>query len=170
MAKPGPKRTPTKTLKLRESRLVRYRGDEPTPPDGKPAMPSWLTAAGKKCWKRVSADLDAMGLLAKTDENALARYCDCWDRWRKAQAFLAERGDYYVQRGPDFLNDQGETVKGPTIKMIKFPQVLIYERLTVILSRTEQEFGLNPSARAGLAKPKPKTSKGKARFFNQGAG
>ena len=159
MGKRGPPRTPTKTLKMRGSWLAATRTDEPTPPDGKPVQPAWLTPGGKRCWKHIVPMLDAMGLLAGTDQNALARYCDCWDRWRKTQKFLVEKGDFYTRRRED-----------GNIDIIKFPQVTIYKQLMQDLLRLEQEFGLTSASRAGMATKAPKTSKGKGRFFKQGAG
>lgn len=160
MANPGKRRLPRKILELRQSRKLYDREPDPIPRDQKPSVPDWLTDAGKECWEQTTSDLDAMGLLAKTDQNALARYCDSWARWRKSQAFLAENNDVCE------LKDEA----GNVISATKWPQVLIYERLTVILLRMEQEFGLTPSARAGLAKPKVKANKSKDRFFGKGTG
>jgi len=101
-----------------------------------------------------------MGVLTRIDGNALSRYCRLWARWRKAEAFIDQRGDMYP------LKDESGKVRC----FQQWPQVAIAGKLALQLTRLEQEFGMTPSARARI-QPAPKTeesARGKARFFEVG--
>lgn len=121
--------------------MARYRRNgEPQPPAGKPTKPAWLTGEGAKLWKQVTAQLAQMGTLAKSDAQAIARYCDQVVRWVAAAEFLKKYGETYP------LKDD----KGKVRCFQQFPQVGIVNKLSVSILRLEQEFGLTPSSRARL--------------------
>ncbi len=142
MGKRGPKPTPTAVLKLRGSTLVTKAREarEVKGPAGKPSCPKWLDAEAKAAWKHVVPLLVGMGVLTKIDGNALARYCRLWSRWRRAEAFLEEKGEMYTLRDDD----------GNVKCFQQWPQVAIANRLAQQLTRLEGEFGMTPSARARL--------------------
>lgn len=98
-----------------------------------------------------------MGVLTLIDGQTLSRYCHLWSRWRKAEAFIAARGDMYP------IEDERGRVKC----MNQWPQVGIANNLSQRLTRLEQELGLTPSTRTrihifkdALHRPSPKD-----RFF-----
>jgi len=157
----GPVRTPTRVLELHRSWRAKARADEPEPERKRPVCPRWLRDEAKRVWRELIPQLESMGTLGRCDRNALARYCQTWAKWRVAEEFLAESGDVYVRRG-----DSGK------IEAIKeYPQASLALRLADQLLKLEREFGLTPSARAGLAKPKdnPNENRGKERFFKKAA-
>ena len=80
--RPGTKPTPTAILKMRGSPLARNRKDEVQPPPDLVIMPQWLGVNAKRVWKTIVPQLGAMGVLAKIDTNAIARYCDTFAHWR----------------------------------------------------------------------------------------
>jgi P27 family predicted phage terminase small subunit len=84
--------------------------------------------------------LDQMRVLTQIDGNALARYCQLWSRWKRAEAFIQKHGDTYP------LKDE----KGRIRCLQQFPQVSIANKLAQQLTRLEQEFGLTPSARTRI--------------------
>ena len=94
-------------------------------------------------WKQVVAHMETMDTLAKSDGAAIGRYCELLVRWISAAAFLRKYGETYP------LKDE----KGQVKCFAQFPQVGIVNRLSILLLRLEQEFGLTPASRAGLCVP-----------------
>lgn len=79
-------------------------------------------------------------MLTRIDGNALARYCQYFSRWQKAEQFLKKNGDVYP------LKDENGKVK----YLQQFPQVAIAHKLGALLTRLEAEFGMTPSARSRI--------------------
>jgi P27 family predicted phage terminase small subunit len=127
-------------LKLHGSRVIERRRNEPKPTEGKPTKPKWLTGEGAKVWKQVIAQMDDMGVLTKADGSAIARYCELLVRWISNAEFLRRNGEIYP------LKDDAGKIKC----FQQFPQVSIVNKLSVLILRLEQEFGLTPSSRATL--------------------
>lgn len=137
---PGPPKVPTNVLAMRGSPLAGNRANEPVADRTRPRRPDWLGKGAKNIWRRLVPQLEAMGVLAICDRNALARYCDLVDR--------------YIQVS--------------TTRMEGQLNVLL--KLTPVLIRLEREFGLTPSARAGLSietvNPRENRGKGVERHFD----
>ena len=162
MGKRGPKPTPTAVLKLRGSTLVTRRREagEVQGPAGAPDRPDWLDEEAKTAWDELVPMLEGMGVLTRIDGRALARYCHTWSQWRKAAAFIAERGVSYP------LRDENGKVKC----FAQWPEVAVVRGLAQQLTRLEQEFGLTPSARARIQLNPPATegAHAKSRYFSAG--
>jgi P27 family predicted phage terminase small subunit len=88
-----------------------------------------------------------MGVLARIDGNALARYCRLWSRWREAEEFLMKNGESYLDKAPD----------GRVKRLQPYPQVATAAKLAEQLLRLEAHFGMTPAARARLAAPREET-------------
>jgi len=160
MGKRGPKKTPTRILKLRGSWLADTREDEPKLESDIPNCPVWVKGIARRKYKELTKLLNTMGVLTKIDRNALARYCDTWAWWREAREFIKKNGMVYVT----YTGGDGNEKK---IKYIQqFPQVNIANKLAAQLGRLEAEFGLTPSARAGMTINKKDTMNTKTRFFS----
>ena len=162
MGRRGPAPTPTPVLKLRGSTLVtkRRKRAEPKPSVGVPKVPDWLDADARAMWAELIPTLENMGVLARVDGNALARYCRLWSRWRKAEAFLDKHGEMYPLKG-----------EGGQVKYFQqWPQVSIATKLAQQLTRLEQEFGMTPSARTRIQVDSAASEipNGKSRFFKTG--
>ncbi|MCC7387309.1 MAG: phage terminase small subunit P27 family [Phycisphaerales bacterium] len=140
MGRRGPRPTPSAVLKKRGSWRAGANGDEPRPERGAPRCPVWLDPEAKKLWRSVVPMLDRAGVLTMVDGQTLARYCQTWARWRKADAFLQKNGETYT------LRDEAGKVK----MLLPFPQVSIAGGLAQQLTRLEQELGLTPSARTRI--------------------
>lgn len=158
MGRRGPRPTPEAALKLRGTfRKDRVR-NPPQPNEGKPVCPSWIDADAKAAWKQLIPLLEQMRVLTKVDRNAIIRYCQAWSRWKKAEQFIQKHGEVYPLK-----DDQGH------IKCLQqFPQVAIAHKLSALLTRFEQEFGMTPSARTRIQVEKgarPYCDPEKARFF-----
>lgn len=142
MGRRGIPRTPTPVLRLTGSRVVEHRGDADMPPEVMvaPGRPSYLKGDAAYAWDRIVPVLEAIGVLAVMDENALARYCTTWATWRKMCQFIEKHGETYK-----ILNEDG------SIKLLQqYPQVAICNRAAILLGRLEQEFGMTPSSRSNL--------------------
>ena len=160
MGKRGPAPTPRAILTRRGSWRGKAAAGEPSPPAERPACPAWLSLDATRLWRELVPRLLAMGVLAKVDRNALARYCSTWARWRRAEEFLAAHGEVYPVR-----DRHGRVTDYRT-----YPEVKIAAQLGEALGRIEGQFGLTPSARRALgqteqAQPAPT---GMDRFFNTG--
>ena len=135
MGRRGPSPTPTAILRLHNSIHAARRPGEPK---GQPvdslACPAWLSPAAKGIWRQIAPDLCKMKVLARTDRNALARYCETLVNWKVAQKIMSEKGQVYENAG------RLETV----------PYVRHLGQWHHMLLRLEQEFGLTPSARARI--------------------
>ena len=151
MGQRGPKKTPTKVLKLRGSWRGKNRPPERSGAYKRPAMPQYLTGDARKEWIRVVPILEEMGVLAEADRTMLALYCKCYAEWREADSLV-----------------KSLLIKTSNNNIIQHPALSIrtaaWERLRKICA----EFGLSPSARTGLAvTPKSHQKEDKSRFFER---
>ena len=116
-----------------------------------------MSKEAKAAWKQLAPNLRALGVLTKIDGNALARYCSLWTRWIRATQFVEQYGESYPLKNED----------GKVKCFQQFPQVAVVNKLSVLLLRLEQEFGLTPSARSriNVDVPSEPDAQGKGRFF-----
>lgn len=142
MGKRGPKKTPTAKLRLLNSRKIGNRGKEPKPVRGVPTCPSFLDREAKAEWKRVTPELDRLGLLTKIDRSTLAAYCQTWSDYHKAVEQVKKEGTVISV-------SMGKYGK----KKIKNPRVLVMNEARSALYRYAALFGLSPSSRADLTTP-----------------
>lgn len=112
----------------------------PASMNNRPNCPAWLDRDAKGVWRYTVPLLEGMGILTRADRNALARYCQAYARWKRAELFLQKNGDIYP------LKDDNGRVRC----FIAWPQVAIANKLGQTLTRLEQEFGLTPSARTRI--------------------
>lgn len=145
---------------MRGSWRAKSRKGEPRPDRGKPTAPAQLTDAQKQIWKRLTAELDSMGVLTKVDGWQLERYCVFLDRWRQCERFIAEKGLTYTlmaeaagdaddpEPPPQFV---GQLTDGRYVVGFKtYPQVKHSLDLHKALKEIEDRFGLTPAARSRL--------------------
>jgi len=105
-----------------------------------PPCPKHFDKEQRAVWRQLTASLKKLGVVRETDTNALERYCVLWVRWRRASVYIEKNGETYV------LKDKENK---PRCAM-QWPQVGIINRLSILLLRLEQEFGLTPAARASI--------------------
>ena len=149
MGKRGPRPTPTKLKILRGNPgKRRLNNDEPQPPSDGISMPPHLGEVAAVRWRELLPMLQAVKVMTQADVESLARYCDTYEWWLLTRAKLRAEGDTYP-----ILNDGGE------VKYIaQRPEVAIAHKLAQQLRQLEQDFGLNPAARASLHVEKPQTT------------
>jgi P27 family predicted phage terminase small subunit len=130
----GPAPAPTRLKLLKGTEPGRINTSEPKPLAGPVVKPDWLSPRASEEWDRVGPHLEHMRTLTGADEMALAVYCEAVARWRG----LAE----VVAKSPPVIQREGLLVKNPAYSQIRDAaiEVRMYAR----------EFGLTPSARAGI--------------------
>lgn len=143
MGKRGPDPTPTSTLRLHGSRLVKDREKrlEPTPPVGVPDAPSFLNGDDQRAYQSLVGKLQKTpGMLTILDGALLERYARYLVRWRSIEKEL-ER----------FRGMEIATLKSKDTRQIL--RLLWQESrlMDTALKQIEDEFGLSPKARVGLA-------------------
>jgi P27 family predicted phage terminase small subunit len=135
MSRPGPAPTPTHLKIVRGVRRDRINDKEPKPTKKTPPCPAWLSAEGKKVWRRTSKQLTEMGLLYACDGDSLAAYCEAVVRHQKAC---------------EVINSTGILIKGRRDGVVKNPAVQVARDAEATIKAFAQEFGLTPSARTRL--------------------
>ena len=154
MGKRGPKRTPTKILKLRGSARAKRCTGEPDPA-GPLVRPKWLKRQARRKWEQLAPQLEQYIGAKQIDSGTLARYCDMWAWWRDLRKWIAENGETYTG-----VNKKGDDYEG------QHPQVNLCLKLQTQLAKLEAEFGLSPAARTGIKIPdKQPVRNEKKRFF-----
>ena len=153
MAKPGPKKTPKRVLKLRGSWRADLAKDDETPV-GRPECPAWVKGEAKKEWDWICDNLESMGILAVIDRTMLELYVTAYIEWRKACK--------------DVKKTTEKTKNGNTIQS---PELSIRNKAWDRLKKVCAEFGMSPAARTGIAiNPKQPAANDKSRFFNKNKG
>jgi len=148
MGKRGPKPTPTSVLSARGSWRANVRTNEPEADTTTPSCPSFLTDDAKSVWHFLVPLLKKQNTLACIDRCALSRYCATLALWHECLEDVKINGQ----------------VDEDTGKINNAARLLQQHEST--LSRLEKDFGMTPSARAGLAHEVDETlSNTKARFF-----
>ena len=130
-----PKPTPVKVLEGNPGKRS-LNTAEPKPEKKAPRCPSWLEDEAKKEWKRMSKQLEQLGILTEIDMAAFAGYCQAYARWKEAE---------------EFITQHGTIVKTPSGYWQQVPQVSIAQTNLKIMLKFCEQFGLTPSARSRIA-------------------
>ena len=84
MAQRGRKPKPTAIKELEGNPGKRPLNDaEPKPERKAPPCPKWLEPEAKKEWRRLSKQLEQIGVLTEVDQAAFASYCQAYARWKE---------------------------------------------------------------------------------------
>ena len=134
MAQRGRKPKPTAVKVLEGNPGKRsLNTEEPKPEKKAPRCPSWLEEEAKKEWKRMSKQLEHLGILTEIDMAAFAGYCQAYARWKEAEEYISRQGTVL------------ETSSG---YLQQVPQVSIAQTYLKIMNRFCEQCGLTPSARS----------------------
>lgn len=131
MGRRGPSKKPTAVAKAEGRQASKLNHREPQPAVRELKCPVHLVKVARDTWKKLVPMLFDMGVLTVADENALARYCECWALWRKASGVVRRKGP------------TGEDGRARA-------EVKISREVGAEMHRIEMAFGMNPSARASL--------------------
>lgn len=135
MGKRGPVGAPTKLRLLRGDRPSRINDREPVSRDLLPEAPDEMSVEVRAIWDYTLRELMHMKTVTAADRDSLICYCEAVEAHRKASAILA--------RSPVL-------VKGLHGTMIRNPALQIQRDSAHTVRGFAQEFGLTPSARAGI--------------------
>lgn len=140
MAQSGRKPKPT-ALKVLEGNPGKrpLNTKESKPKSNAPKCPTWLEAEAKKEWRRMSKQLEMLGLLTEVDMAAFAGYCQAYARWKEAE---------------EFISKHGSIIKTPNGYLQQIPQVNIASNYLKLMSKFCEQFGLTPSARSRIVSDK----------------
>ena len=127
----GRKPTPTAIKELEGNPGKRpLNKAEPKPVKKAPPCPKWLEPEAKKEWRRLSKQLELIGVLTEVDQAAFASYCQAYARWKEAE---------------EFISQHGTIVKTPSGYWQQVPQVSIAQTYLKIMNKIAEQFGLTPS-------------------------
>lgn len=141
MGKRGPRKQPTKLRLLRgDPSKEGTPAGEPEPLPGDLSPPPHVQGIALDKWNEVAPKLAAIGLLTPNDLETLARYCLYFEQFVK----YAEQ----IRRGLDVLVIRDKDGKVKYVQST--PAATMFVKLGQSMLRIEQEFGLTPSARAGM--------------------
>lgn len=142
MKTPGPPPTPT-ALKLLRGNPGKRRlsEDEPETKVEIPTCPGHLSSISKKEWRRVTKELQVLGLVSKVDRAALGGYCDAYGRWAEAAKQLQEFG--LIFRSPN-----GYPMPSPYLAIL----TTALDQMRAFLT----EFGMTPASRTRVRTTNPK--------------
>jgi P27 family predicted phage terminase small subunit len=130
---PKPKK-PTSLRILDGDAPYRINGDEPKSPPGLGDPPDWLDALAREEWARVRVVVEGMGVATRADSAGAALYCHHFSVWRRAWQTIDREG---------MTIETDTTVKS-------HPAVGIANTAAREMAKLLGQFGMTPSARAGL--------------------
>lgn len=135
MARTGPAGKPTAIRILHGDRPSRINTAEPQPRGISAEAPPWLSDQAAAEWVRVAPDLIEMGICKAADAAGFACYCEAVARLQLAIRLVS-------QAGLVVLDEDGQPRKNPAVAQARDAS---YE-----IRMWAREFGLTPSARAGI--------------------
>lgn len=100
-----------------------------------PLCPKWLEPEAKKEWRRLSKQMEWMGILTEVDMAAFAGYCQAYARWKEAE---------------EFISQHGTIVRTPSGYWQTVPQVSIAQTYLKVMQKFAEQFGLTPSSRSRI--------------------
>jgi len=148
----GPKPVPTvlKLIQGNPGKRPLNLSDGVNPPIVVPSPPSWLSAHALKEWRRITVELQELGLIAQIDKASLTTYCQTWgDLCDLELAFRAQKRQAIERGGPkDLAAASAYFHKTPTgfLRDSALHRKIVEMRSE--LDRYVRNFGLNPSSRA----------------------
>lgn len=101
-----------------------------------PDPPSHLSDEALCEWRRISVELEKLGVIAKVDRAALGVYCQAYGRWAQAEKKLGELGDDgIVEKTPSGYKQIGVWLQ-------------VSNRAVEQMHKFLAEFGMTPSSRS----------------------
>lgn len=127
---------------------------EPSPLQGIPEKPPYLTPLAAEAWGRLAPVLDSMGVLTIADAFALERLCECYAEIRTCQANIELEGSTYAT----------ETAPGKPMERAR-PVVAMRADADRRFTFWATQFGLTPAARTKVKVANGKQADPLERYF-----
>lgn len=132
---------------------VKINPKEPKPEICIPDPPEFLEGYALVEWHRVAPMLETLGLLSNIDTMALAAYCQCYERWRKAEEGIKADG------GMTTVTDKGNVIQTPHVSIANKAMMQMHKFLA--------QFGMSPASRAGVTAKVQQPDSPFAKFKNK---
>lgn len=151
MRGPKPQSNVVKLLRGNPGRRALDLSDGVHPLVAVPDAPRHLSMEARKEWRRITTELDELGLVARVDRAALAIYCQTWGRLVLAEQALEAKRRLAAEQGHDEAAAVFIQVT-PTGFERESALLRIIGKLQQDLDRYLASFGMSPSSR-GRVKP-----------------
>ncbi|MFQ5625859.1 MAG: phage terminase small subunit P27 family, partial [Methyloligellaceae bacterium] len=133
----GTKPKPTRLRKAEGTlHYVRKRPNEPKPEGGKLTIPSHLTVGAKQEWRRLVKAMEHCEIFTQVDRQALAIYCEAYDRWVEALKVVRKTG--YVVKDKK------------TNRAIINPYLRVANQAVDVMRQFGPELGFTPASRTRI--------------------
>lgn len=129
-----------------------------------PDIPRHLSKEARKEWRRITAELEANGVISRLDRAALSIYCQTWARLVLAEQALEAKRRQAAEAGLDEA-EAVFTQKTPTGFLRESALLRIVGKLQQDCDRYLASFGMSPSSRS---KVKPSDNRQAALFEQPG--
>ncbi len=136
--------------------MGRHKTPKPSPIKavrGVPTCPAWLGKEGKTEWKRITKELQLIGLLSKLDRACLVTYCEAWEEFISMVKQVRKEGVSVMTM------DGGKKVN-PSLKA----KQAAADRVVKIAA----QFGMTPAARTKIEAAEADEEDEFAKFTKQG--
>lgn len=144
---PKPESNVIKLLRGNPGRRTLDLSDGVQPEVAVPDVPAHLSLDARKEWRRITVELEAVGLISRLDRAALAIYCQTWGRLMLAERALAAK----QKQAKDAGLDEAEAVftqQTPTGFMRESALFRVVGKLQQDCDRYLASFGMSPSSRS----------------------
>jgi P27 family predicted phage terminase small subunit len=161
--KSGPRPKPTALKLLHGTFRNPSHTKEPTPEVEIPPCPQFLTNAAKTEWRRLTAELEPLGLVSQIDRGMLALVCESWARLQRLNNACNKLGRLLdrenLKGATTEIQKELATIMGPVMGELEKSasgemkvRALARARndAEAEYRRNAQEFGLSPSARSRI--------------------
>jgi P27 family predicted phage terminase small subunit len=145
----GRPRKPNALKVLEGDRQDRINLNEPKSPPGLGEPPEWLDDLAREGWANLNTKLAPMGVAAHSDSELAMVYCHAYSFLREASRIVADDG-MTVESVTETATKGRTTVKTTTKAHPLLPMIRGAHRQMV---QCLIQFGMSPSARAGLKVP-----------------
>ncbi len=144
---PKPQSNVIKLLRGNPGRRAIDMSDGVHPEVAVPDAPRHLSKEARKEWRRVTVELEDVGLISRLDRAALAIYCQTWGRLVLAEYALEAKRRTAEEAGLDQV-EEIFTQKTPTGFLRESALIRIIGKLQQDCDRYLASFGMSPSSRS----------------------
>jgi P27 family predicted phage terminase small subunit len=150
LGKMGRPRKPTALKILDGDQPCRINRSEPPSPPGLGDPPVWFGELEREAWADLKARMGEMRVATRADEQAAAMYCSHYAKWRQANRSLADDGLILTEVvSTEMKTRNGTKITTKTTTRMN-PMIRVANEATRQMARLLAQFGMTPSARAGL--------------------
>lgn len=143
---PKPQSNVVKLLRGNPGRRTLDLSDGVQPEVAVPSIPAHLSKEARKEWKRITVELESLGLISRLDRAALAIYCQTWARLVQAEIELEKRRAAAEDSGKNEF-DAVFIQTTPTGFQRESMLIRLVGKLQQDCDRYLASFGMSPSSR-----------------------